>query len=112
MATQSCAAVRLINILDPGGKALFKGLWAAARPPRLNYAYGFYRGRRREQAILILHTTRWKLRQMGLGHNTTFHDVANAFPSTAHDALDEMVNACATTEDNPLLKCRYGHTHT
>ena len=48
---------------------------------------------------------------MGLGHTTTFHDVANAFPSTAHGALDVMVNECATPEEKSLLKCRYGHTH-
>ena len=36
-----CAAVRLINILGPGGKVLLKELWAAASPPRLKYAYGF-----------------------------------------------------------------------
>jgi hypothetical protein len=108
---QGCAAVRLINILDPAGKIFFKELWAAASPPRLNFAYGFYKGRRREQAILVLHTTRWKLRQMGLGHTTTFHDVANAFPSTAYRALGKMVDECAHPGDRSLLKCRYGHTN-
>ena len=37
---KGCAAVRLINILDPG-EIFVKELWAAASPPRLNFAYGF-----------------------------------------------------------------------
>ena len=48
---------------------------------------------------------------MGLGHTTTFHDVANAFPSTAYGALDGMVDECAQPRDRSLLKCRYGHTN-
>ena len=49
---RGCAAVRLINVLDPGGKVFFKELWAGASPPRLDCAYGFYKGRRREQLRL------------------------------------------------------------
>ena len=48
---------------------------------------------------------------MGLIHNTTFHGVANAFPPTAHGALDVMANDCDTPEDSTLLKRSYGHTH-
>ena len=48
---------------------------------------------------------------MGLCHTTTFHDVANAFPSTARGTLDTMVNECDNPEDRSLLNCRYGHTH-
>ena len=107
-----CVDVRLSNILDTGGKAFFKELWAAVCPPRLNYAYGFYRGRRRDLTMRILHTMRWKLRQTGLGHNTTFHDVANAFPATAHETLDVMVGECVPPQDHSLLACRCGHAHT
>ena len=92
------------------GQVFSKELWAAACPPRLHYAYGFYCGRRREHSILVLNAVRWKLRQLGLGHNTTFHDVANAFPSTTHDTLDAMIHECAPPEDHALLKCRYGNT--
>ena len=54
------AAVRLINVLDPEGKAFFKELWLRATPPKLDFAYEFYKRRRREQAILVLHTVRWE----------------------------------------------------
>ena len=33
---KGCSAVRLINVLDPGGKVFFKELWKDATPPRLD----------------------------------------------------------------------------
>ena len=107
---RGCAGVRLINVLDPGGKIFFKYLWGDARPPRYAYTYGFRKGRRREQAILILHCIRWKLRQMGLSHTTTLHDVANAFPSPEHSDLHAMVDVCAREGDEELLKARCSDT--
>ena len=59
---------------------------------------------------MVLHTVRWKLRTLGIGHTSTLHDVANAFPSPTHAALDEMVDACAGEGDAALLKLRYGAT--
>ena len=41
---------------------------------------------------------------------TTFHDVANAFPSPTHEALDGMVDATVREDDRELLKLRYGDT--
>ena len=107
---RGCAGVRLINVLDPGGKVFFKYLWGDAKPPQYAYTYGFRKGRRREQAILILHCVRWKLRQMGLSHTTTLHDVANAFPSPEHEDLHAMVDTCAREGDEGLLKVRCSDT--
>ena len=84
-------AVRLINMLCPLGKAFFKIIWDEAECTKYDFAYGFYDGRRREQAILVQYVTTWKLRtatrnsgnnsKSDFNHITTLRDVANAFPS-------------------------------
>ena len=53
---------------------------------------GFTRGGGGSRPFLFFHTVRWKLRQLGVGHTTTLHDVANAFPSPHHGVLDAMVD--------------------
>ena len=107
---QGCAGILLINLLSPDGKVFYRRLWRRARPIRLPWAYGFYSGRRREQAIVVQSTTGWRLRQLSVGHTVTLHDVANAFPSPSHDCIDSMVDSCAWESDRPFLKHRYGNT--
>jgi hypothetical protein len=46
-------AVRLINLLCPMGNLLFRKIWSQTKGNKYPFAYGFYEGRRREQAILV-----------------------------------------------------------
>ena len=106
------AAIRLINLLCPMGKVFFKTLWAKLNKPRYPFAYGFYQRRRREQAILIQNCTRWRLRDLQkqqpprrkhlFNHTSTLRDIANAFPSMGHAALDKMLNDLG--QDGPLTR--------
>ena len=75
-----CAAVGSINLLDPVGKIFFFFLWGRCAEERRHASYGFYKCRRREQAILVQNLVGWRLRAFGGGHCTVLHDVNNAFP--------------------------------
>ena len=86
-----CKAIRLINKLDAAGKMWFKTIWKTARPAATDFSYGFLKYRRREQAILVQNIMTWRLRSSKYSHITSFHDVANAFPSISTQTLDEMV---------------------
>ena len=46
-------AIRLINKLCPLGKVFHKHLWNKCKTKKRHFAYGYTKGRRREQAILI-----------------------------------------------------------
>ena len=95
------ASIRLINLLCPMGKVFFTALWAAVHKPTYDFAYGFKKNRRREQAIMIQNCLRWRLRdlqkQQPMGqkakfnHTSTLRDIANAFPSLGHGALEHML---------------------
>ena len=95
------ASIRLINLLCPMGKAFFKSLWIKLDRPLYPFAYGFRRNRRREQAILIQNCVRWRLRDLRnqqpdsrkiFNHTSTLRDIANAFPSMGHEALNYMLD--------------------
>ena len=50
---KGCKAIRLINLLDPIGKVFFTLIWQLSPESTCDFSYGFQRGKRREQAILI-----------------------------------------------------------
>ena len=56
---KGCKAVKLINLLDPLGKVFFTDLWERARPCGCYFSYGFYKGKRRESAILVQNAAGW-----------------------------------------------------
>jgi uncharacterized C2H2 Zn-finger protein len=105
-----CKAVRVINKLCPAGKTFTKLLWGRSKTEKKDYAFGFTQGRRREQAILIANTVKWRLKQLGVNFVQSMHDVANAFPSMGHKTLDEMLEKITHAEDTPFLKARHKHS--
>ena len=107
---KGCAAVRLINLLDPVGKMFFSFLWGRSREERRHGSYGFYKGRRREQAILVQNVLTWKLRTLKAGYVIALHDVSNAFPSPSHDCLDETIRDVAHADNVLLLQYRYSNS--
>ena len=87
---QGTAGVRLVMMLDPMGKAYYWLLHADTRDTPHYFGYGFYRYRRREQAILVHNAVTGRLRQAAAAapanrkHHysfiTTLRDAANASP--------------------------------
>ena len=104
-----CAGIRLVWSLDPVGKLYYKALWNRGNcTAERVYASGYLGGRRREQAIATQQLLRWRLRHTQRGHCTVLHDVANAFPSPCHAALQK---ACSEVGrdlfDRQLLRQRH-----
>ena len=91
---RGCKGIRIINLLSPEGKAFFSMVWKLSPERQCEFSYGFRAHRRREQAILVQNTVGWKLRKLGWSHYLGLHDVANAFPSMGHDALDNAMDTC------------------
>ena len=87
-------------------------MWGQIERPLYNFSYGFYRNRRREQAILIQNCVRWRLRNLQdqqndknksrFNHTSTLRDISNAFPSMAHKALNRRINQM--TKDEEIVK--------
>ena len=107
---KGCKAIRLINLLDPIGKAFYTLIWRLSPEAPCDFSYGFQPGKRREQAILIQNTVGWKLRQLKRRHFIAFHDVSNAFPSPTYAALDQTMDRHAKHGESNFLKCRYKQT--
>jgi len=79
---------RLINLLDPMGKAFFMTIWSWREPGRdWSFSYGFKNSRRREAAMMVMLIMRWRLRQEKINHAMISYDMANAFPSIKQAAL-------------------------
>ena len=103
-----CSALRLINLLDPVGKAYNKVLWSR-RPDteRRHYSCGFLSGRRREQAMAQQWCLGWRLHKAKRGHATVFYDVRNAFPSPKHSKLTRLKEERLREQDAPLAQQRH-----
>jgi hypothetical protein len=85
-------------------------LWNRRNTKKKDVAFGFTEGRRREQAILIANTTKWRLRTLGISHTQSMHDGANAFPSMGHPTLKDMIDTTCKIEDGPFIEARHKHS--
>ena len=95
------AGTRLIMMLDPMEKAYYWLMHAHTRDSPHYFGYGFYRHRRREQAILVHNAVAGRLRKAAAGAPlarrhmysfiTTLRDISNAFPSTSHASLNASI---------------------
>jgi hypothetical protein len=104
---EKCKAVRVINKLCPAGKTFTNLIWSKANKIKRHYAFGFTEGRRREQAILVANTIKWRLRKLGINFTQSMHDVANAFPSMSHEALNHMIENRCHLCDQEFIKTRH-----
>ena len=106
-----CAALRVVNSLDPLGKAFFAQAWQRGQPQSArHYASGYRQGKSRIEAIVQQHVVGYRLRQSKCSYNKCFFDVANAFYSATHDNIDIAVSECIQPEDFDLVKQRYRDT--
>ena len=102
--------MRVINLLDTVGKMFFSTLWKCATDVREHNSYGFYKERRREQAIVVQNAVTWKLRHIGLGHCCVYHDVSNAFPSPFDGTFNDTMQRVGHEDDVHLLQYRYSNS--
>ena len=104
-------------MLDPMGKMYYSRLFADTEEDAYCCGYGFYKHRRREQAILVHHAVTWRLREEAKEARNgdknscsfvcTMRDVANAFPSIKHKALREVLEAGTDERTAVLLRSRH-----
>jgi len=106
-----CRGLRLIHLLDPIGKTWSRYLWDLTPHALGNSAIGFAKQRRREQAVLQLRCMLWELSRVGQPFVVSFYDVANAFPSVDHCALNKMLAKQCTPETALFLQQRYTNAH-
>ena len=100
---------RVINVLNPSGKAHRKAIWKRARRCAYGFASGFLTKRRREQAILAQRVLQWRYRKARESWAMDLYDVRSAFPSIGHQVLDNMIEEkFADPSDTELLKA--GHS--
>ena len=105
---QGCAGKRLVHQLDPVGSQFFKHLWSQASPKSYrHYAAGYYNGKSRISAIMQRCVVSHRLDACKIWHVESFFDVANAFPSPSHVALDAAIQAAARPVDVQLLCQRH-----
>ncbi len=118
-------SIRLINKLCPLGKAFFTLILQETTETPYYFGYGFYKNRRREQAILVHHAVTGRIRTHVLDLNqrektkwsfiTTLRDITNAFPSLSHESMDDTLklkkvdDTVVQRKPKLLLKHRYTH---
>ena len=101
-----CAALRVVNSLDPLGKVFSAQVWQTGQPQSArHYAAGYGRRKSRIATIVQQHVVGYRLRQ-----HKCFFDVANAFYSPYHDCIDEAMFTCVHDDDIGLVKQRYRDT--
>jgi hypothetical protein len=99
---------RMLKIYDTFGNAWAAGTWndsAHDTPPP--HEHGFHCRRRRESAIAVCHIMMYRLCKAGWSFVTTFFDMTNAFESTKHAILDDVLTNNLNTTEAFLLQQRH-----
>ena len=96
----------------PQKSLFYEDLWRHRPHPRPRKVNTYFKGRRREVAILIQHMVRWRLTrrdaQAPRGKTMTGVDASNAFMSVHHTTLDKLVTTSFEDEkDRALMRQRY-----
>ena len=106
-----CAAVRVVNCLDPVGKGFYTTMWARGWPQSYrHYASGYISHKSRLDAIVQQHVVAFRARQAGVSYCKSFFDVANAFNSPSHDILGRRMRMVVHRRDFELMRQRYACT--
>eukprot|EP00434_Breviolum_minutum_P031879 symbB.v1.2.028194.t1/scaffold2897.1/size67685/5 len=105
---EGCAGLRVVNCLDPIGKAYYTQLWKRGdRQSQPHYASGYCSRKSRIDAMVQQHVVGYRLRKNRKSYGKCFLDVANAFYSPYHTCLDSAVARVAHAEDLDLVQQRY-----
>ena len=78
-----------------------------AEPKKYHFSTGFYKHRRREQAILVHNVLMWKPGALGISHLNTFFDMASAFPSLTREVIDWEVDEIMQEDDAKPMNSRH-----
>ncbi|CAK0860926.1 unnamed protein product, partial [Prorocentrum cordatum] len=101
-------AMRLIHCYCPFGKAWYRGIFTRhRRPPLPHHSHGYSSHRSRQGAQLVSKLHARRLRRLRVNHLQLKKDMTNAFPSTSHDVLEEVVGQIIPdVQDHLFLKQR------
>ena len=81
-----------MHMLSKSGKAYYGGLMKKKGVYRATDAdHGFYKGRRREGAVLAQLIPMYRLRRMGLSAFQTHQDLSNALASTKWEMMEVAI---------------------
>ncbi|CAK0820287.1 unnamed protein product, partial [Prorocentrum cordatum] len=102
-------AMRLIHCYCPFGRAWYRGIFTRHRRPLLpHHSHGHARHRSRQGAQLVSKLHTWRLRRLRVNHLQLKKNMTNAFPSTSHDVLEEVVgHIIPDMQDQLFLKQRH-----
>ena len=67
--------------------------------------HGFFRGRRREGAMLAQRCTGWHFTCLGKSHLNSLTDMSNAFSCTKRETMEEPTNKCSRETSGWLRDC-------
>ena len=95
---------RVVHVMAAVGKAFYASLLS---PLPTSSDHGFFKHRRREDAVLAALVTSWRVRQAGWTHALTLKDMANAFGSSDWSEVDETVRLSAAAHDQEICQQRY-----
>lgn len=101
-------SLRLINLLDPFGRAFYNHLWARCIPQSSrSYAAGYAVQKSRLEPIFQQKCLGFRLRKAKISHLTSFYDCANAFYSVHFECLDQTIHRISVPADKNLLRQRF-----
>ena len=82
---------RVIHCFDHAGAAWYSAQLKEHPPNPMYWEHGGWRGRSREEAIIVQNQSQWRLAQAGRSHVLSLYDAANAFGCTKKESLDKLV---------------------
>ena len=95
--------LRLLHVLCPFWTQVYSvwfKAWENSQQP-LHWEHGFFRLKRREEAIMICEMAGEETKHTGLSTMDALHDATNAFASTTATAFQETIHKHAAPMDHP-----------
>ena len=95
--------LRLLHVLCPFWTQVYSvwfKAWENSQQP-LHWEHGFFRHKRREEAIMICEMAGEETKHTGLSAVDALHDATNAFASTTTTAYQETIHRHAAPYDHP-----------
>eukprot|EP00959_Pyramimonas_sp_CCMP1952_P344605 7217485-Pyramimonas_sp.AAC.1 len=97
--------MRLIHCHCPFGKAWYRGIFVRHDRPRLpDHAHGYAAHRSRQNAQLVAKLHSWRLRKKLVPHLQVKKDMSNAFPSTDHESLWQVIGEVIPDMQDQLFR--------
>ena len=101
---KSNGKLRLLHVLCPFWTQVYS-IWFKqweTKQESAHWEHGFFRHKRREEAIIVCEQAGYEAAQEGIGTLDTLHDATNAFASTTPTAYADTFFPHAAPEDHPM----------